>query len=151
MKKKTYAGYINLKPINGVIFPSYIQNQTFKNFINNELGGHFYMTTNENMYGENSIILKSLLCEKIISGIVFLSTFCLPEDPAERKKIYNLAKKNKKKFIFIFEKLNLNFRKKSDVERVEEFILFDQEFFTNKKTIVNKNEKIFLNPEWKFI
>ena len=63
-----------------------IVNQTFKNYINNELNGHFYMTTNENMYGENSIILKSLLCEKILSGIVFLSTFCLPEDLNERKK-----------------------------------------------------------------
>jgi len=151
MQKKTYAGYINLKPINGIIFPSYIQNQTFKNFINNELDGHFYMTTNENTYGENSIILKSLLCEKILSGIVFLSTFCLPEDSTERKKIYNLAKKNKKKFIFIFEKFNVDFKKKLDLNKIEEFILFDQEFFTNKKTFVNKNEHIFLDNEWKFI
>ena len=33
MKNKVYAGYINLRPINGVIFPSYSQNQINKNFI----------------------------------------------------------------------------------------------------------------------
>ena len=33
-KIKVYAGYLHLKPINGVIFPSYIQNQMNKNYIN---------------------------------------------------------------------------------------------------------------------
>ena len=54
--KKKYAGYISLKPINGVIFPSYIQNQTNKNFISNELKGAFYLSTNENEYSENNQI-----------------------------------------------------------------------------------------------
>ena len=45
--KKKYAGYISLKPINGVIFPSYIQNQTNKHFITTVLNGSFYLSTNE--------------------------------------------------------------------------------------------------------
>ena len=36
-KIKVYAGYLHLKPINGVIFPSYIQNQMNKNYINEKL------------------------------------------------------------------------------------------------------------------
>ena len=35
--KKKYAGYINLKPLNGVIYPSSIQNTIMKNFIENDL------------------------------------------------------------------------------------------------------------------
>ena len=56
-----YAGYINLKPINGVIFPSYAQNQINKDYIVNKLNGEFFMSTNENTYGRNNIVLRSLL------------------------------------------------------------------------------------------
>ena len=54
---KTFAGYINLKPINGVIFPSYAQNQINKEFIVNKLKGQFFLATNENTYGSNNIVL----------------------------------------------------------------------------------------------
>ena len=53
---KTYAGYINLKPINGVIFPSYAQNQINRNYIVTKLKGEFFLSTNENTYGKNNII-----------------------------------------------------------------------------------------------
>ena len=56
---KTYAGYINLKAINDVIFPSYAQNQMNKDFIVNKLKGQFYLATNENTYGSNNIVLIS--------------------------------------------------------------------------------------------
>ena len=49
-KLKEYAGYISLNPINGVIFPSYIQNQMNKAYIENELNGKFYMSTNEKTF-----------------------------------------------------------------------------------------------------
>ena len=45
------------------------------------------MTTNENTYGENSIVLKSLIKNKSIHGIVMLSTFCLPNDYNNRLEI----------------------------------------------------------------
>ena len=77
---KKIAGYLNLKPINGIIFPSYVQNQINKEFIENKLNGSFFMTTNENTYGENVIVLKTLIKNKSISGIVMLSTFCLPDN-----------------------------------------------------------------------
>ena len=151
MSKKTYAGYVHLKPINGIIFPSYAQNQMYKDFITKNLLGQFYMTTNENMYGENSIILKSLIKERNLSGIVFLSTFCLPEQKNARKEIYKLAKKNNKKFFFMFEDFELNFNKDKEANQIEEFLLFDNPFFTKKKTYVDKHEKIFLDKDWKFI
>ena len=68
---KKIAGYLNLKPINGIIFPSYVQNQINKDFIENKLNGSFFMTTNENTYGENSIVLKTLINYK---GSVKLET-----------------------------------------------------------------------------
>ena len=76
MKNKVYAGYINLRPINGVIFPSYSQNQINKNFIEQNLKGKFFLSTNENMYSENDIVLNSLIKEKNkLNGVVMLSAF----------------------------------------------------------------------------
>ena len=45
MKKiKRYAGYINLKPINGVLYPSSIQNILMKNYVVENLKGKFYLS-----------------------------------------------------------------------------------------------------------
>ena len=103
---KKIAGYLNLKPINGIIFPSNVQNQLNKEFIETKLKSSFFMTTNENTYGENSIVLKSLIKNKSIHGIVMLSTFCLPNDYNNRLEIYKLIRKNKKSLHFIFEELS---------------------------------------------
>ena len=48
MKKiKKYAGYINLKPINGVLYPSSIQNILMKNYVVENLKGKFYLSPTE--------------------------------------------------------------------------------------------------------
>lgn len=146
---KKIAGYLNLKPINGIIFPSNVQNQLNKDFIENKLKSSFFMTTNENTYGENSIVLKSLIKNKSIQGIVMLSTFCLPNEFKNRKEIYKLIKKYKKSLHFIFEELS--FKKKIDEEIIENFLIFDNDFFTKKKTDLNNYEKIFINQNWQFI
>lgn len=107
------------------------------------------MTTNENTYGENSIVLKSLIKNKSIQGIVMLSTFCLPNDYKNRREIYKLIKKYKKSLHFIFEELS--FKKKIDEEIIENFLIFDNDFFTKKKTDLDNFEKIFINQNWQFI
>lgn len=150
MKKKVIAGYLNLKPINGVIFPSNIQNQINKDFIENKLMGSFFMTTNENTYGENAIILKSLIKDKTIDGIVMLSTFCLPDKFEIRSEIYNLISKYKKSLHFIFEELNFD-KKKTDPNIIENFLMFDNNFFTEKKTGLTDFEKNFVDKAWQFI
>ena len=86
-KKNVFAGYINLKPINGIIFPSYAQNQINKDYIENELKGQFFMSTNENTYGKNNIILRSLLDEKRLKGVCLLSVFSLPNEKQKRINI----------------------------------------------------------------
>ena len=119
---KTYAGYINLKPINGVIFPSYAQNQINRNYIITKLKGQFFLSTNENTYGKNNIILRSLLEERRIKGICLLSIFSLPKKINDRNVIYNLALKYKKELHFVFEEQK--FIEKKDVEKIEEFQIF---------------------------
>ena len=85
---KSFAGYINLKPINGVIFPSYAQNQMNKTFVEENLNGIFFMSTNENQYSDNNIVLHSLILENNnIAGIVMLSAFMLPENLKYRKNV----------------------------------------------------------------
>tara|TARA_B100001741_G_C16506184_1_gene577235 strand:+ start:972 stop:1415 length:444 start_codon:yes stop_codon:yes gene_type:complete len=146
---KKIAGYLNLKPINGIIFPSYVQNQINKEFIENKLNGSFFMTTNENTYGENVIVLKTLIKNKSISGIVMLSTFCLPDNYMLRKEIYKLIKKNKKSLHFIFEELS--FKKDINENLIEDYLIFDNKFFTKKKLSISNHEKIFINKSWQFI
>ena len=149
--RKTYAGYISLKPINGVIFPSYIQNQTNKNFITGNLNSIFFLSTNENEYSENRIVLNSLINEKNkISGIVMMSAFSMPESPTLRTKIYKDLFKNKKELHFIFE--NYLIKKKGDEIKVEECLIFKNDFFMNLKSSLNKFErKYFLSKKGNFI
>ena len=146
---KKIAGYLNLKPINGIIFPSNVQNQLNKEFIETKLKSSFFMTTNENTYGENSIVLKSLIKNKSIHGIVMLSTFCLPNDYNNRLEIYKLIRKNKKSLHFIFEELS--FKKEIDEDKIENFLIFDNDFFTRKKIGLSDFEKAFVNKSWQFI
>ena len=148
---KSFAGYINLKPINGVIFPSYSQNLMNKAFVEENLNANFFMSTNENQYSDNSIVLHSLILEKNnIAGIVMLSAFLLPEDSKHRKKIYLNLFKKKKKLYFIFEKLELS--KKNDVENLEEYLIFTNKFFTKKKSTLTSNEKkLFIDKDWSFV
>ena len=146
---KKIAGYLNLKPINGIIFPSNVQNQLNKEFIETKLKSSFSMTTNENTYGENSIVLKSLIKNKSIHGIVMLSTFCLPNDYNNRLEIYKLIRKNKKSLHFIFEELS--FKKEIDEDKIENFLIFDNDFFTRKKIGLSDSEKAFVNKSWQFI
>ena len=90
-KNKLYAGYIYLKPINGVIFPSYIQNQINKNFITKNLKASFFLSTNENEYSKNRIVLNSLINEdNKLKGIVMLSAFSLPENKILRSNQIDL-------------------------------------------------------------
>ena len=151
IKLKEYAGYISLNPINGVIFPSYIQNQMNKAFIENELSGKFYMSTNENMYSDNKIVLNSLILEKNrLSGVAMLSAFSLPEKFKVRKKIYSNLIKTKKKIYFIFEKFGIE--NKKDIDFVEEYLMFRNNFFTKKKTSLTLEEnKNFVDSSWSFI
>ncbi len=147
---KTYAGYINLKAINGVIFPSYAQNQMNKDFIVNKLKGQFYLATNENTYGSNNIVLISLLKEKSIKGVVMLSVFSLPNNFNDRKNIYKICLDNKKEIHFNFEQLKL--KTKKDIDKIEESLIFNHEFFTKKKTSITKFEKsIFNDPSWTLV
>tara|TARA_A100001035_G_C27775978_1_gene499057 strand:- start:440 stop:883 length:444 start_codon:yes stop_codon:yes gene_type:complete len=146
---KKIAGYLNLKPINGIIFPSYVQNQLNKDFIENKLNSSFFMTTNENTYGENSIVLKSLIKNKSIKGVVMLSTFSLPNDFNSRQEIYKLIKKNKKSLHFIFEELS--FEKKINESEIESYLIFDNNFFLEKKTDLNSFEKTFIDKSWQFV
>jgi sporadic carbohydrate cluster protein (TIGR04323 family) len=144
-----FAGYINLKAINGVIFPSYAQNQINKDFIVNKLSGEFYMTTNENTYGKNNIVLRSLLEEKSLNGVCFLSIYSLPENKKQRLKIYKLSIKNKKELHFVFEEKKIKTLK--DVPHIEDLFIFNTKFFTEKKTSLSKFERQFLDKSWTFI
>ena len=96
--KKKFAGYINLKPLNGVIYPSSIQNILMKNFIENNLGGMFYLSPTELLQAKYSITLKSLISKETnVSGIVMLSTFLLPRSYKERESVYKRLLISKKK------------------------------------------------------
>ena len=118
-KNKIFAGYICLKSINGILFPSYLQNKINKDIITNQLKGSLHMSQNENMYSKNSIVLNSLINEKNnISGIVMLSVFYLTNTRKERNKMYKNLLKNKKSIHCILEEIE--FKKKEDEEILEE-------------------------------
>lgn len=148
-KKNIYAGYINLKPINGVIFPSYAQNQINKDYIVGKLNGEFFLSTNENTYGKNNIVLRSLLNEKILKGICLLSVYSLPDNYNQRKEIYELLIKKKKHFHFVFEEKSL--KKRNEISEIEDLFMFNNIFFTKKKTDLSIYERQFVKKSWTFV
>ena len=78
--KKKYAGYIHLKPLNGVIYPSSIQNIIMKNFVEENLKGIFYLSPTELLQSKYAITLNTLLSKDTkVTGIVMLSSFMLPK------------------------------------------------------------------------
>lgn len=148
-RKDIFAGYINLKPINGVIFPSYAQNQINKDYIVGKLGGEFFLSTNENTYGKNNIVLRSLLNEKILKGICLLSIYSLPDNKIQREEIYKILLKKRKQFHFVFEEKYL--RNKKDINEIEELFIFNNVFFTKKKTDISLYERQFVKKSWTFV
>ena len=137
--KKKYAGYINLNPLNGVIYPSSIQNILIKNFIENSLKGIFYLSPTEILQAKYTVTLNTLISnETKVRGIVMLSSFLLTKNFHERKKMYSKLIKAKKQMYFILDELHI--KKESDIKKVEEFIIFNSDFFTNTKTKLEINE-----------
>ena len=141
---RKYAGYINLKNLNGVLYPSSIQNIMMKEYIQNTLKGIFYLSPTEVLQAKFPITLKTLISKETnVHGIVMLSSFYLPEDYDIRKNIYSQLFEMKKNIHFILDEIIL--AKKKDIEKVEEYLIFNNSFFTDTKTKLNKYEKFFMN------
>ncbi len=145
MKKiKRYAGYINLKPINGVLYPSSIQNILMKNYVTDNLKGKFYLSPTEVLQAQNPITLNTLISNEVkVDGIVMLSTFSLPLDNKKRKIIYNRALKHKKELHFILDEMVYN--RIEMIENIENYLIFRNEFFTKTKNKTNNFEKNLAN------
>ena len=140
---KKFAGYINLKNLNGVLYPSSIQNIMMKEYIENKLKGVFYLSPTEVLQAKFPITLKTLVGrETKVEGIVMLSSFYLPSNYIVRKKIYEEVFKMKKSIHFILDELILNSKK--DIEKIEEYLIFSNSFFTNTKFSLNDYEKFFM-------
>tara|TARA_B100000902_G_scaffold399090_1_gene468348 strand:+ start:3144 stop:3596 length:453 start_codon:yes stop_codon:yes gene_type:complete len=138
-----YAGYINLKNLNGVLYPSSIQNIMMKEYIKKNLNGIFYLSPTEVLQAKFPITLKTLISKETkVKGIVMLSSFYLPEDFKIREKIYKDLLKMRKTLHFILDEITL--KKKSDIDNVEEFLIFNNPFFIKTKTKLNSYEKKFM-------
>jgi len=141
--KKKYAGYVNLKPLNGVIYPSSVQNIMMKNFVENDLKGIFHLAPTEFLQAKFSIVLRTLLSKQTsVSGIVMLSTFLLPQSFDERKDVYQQLIKTKKSMHFIIDGLSIKNKKNAD--EIEDFMIFNSRHFTETKKYLNDYESHYM-------
>ena len=138
---KKYAGYINLRPINGVIYPSSLQNIVMKDYVSNKLNSIFYLSPTEILQAKYSVTLNTLISKETkVNGIVMLSTFSLPKNKVTRMNVLKQATKEKKEIHFILdEKI---FRTLKDLNEIEDQVLFNNKFFTATKTNLNSLEKL---------
>lgn len=138
--KKKFAGYINLKPLNGIIYPSSIQNVLMKDFVQNKLKAIFHLSPTEVLQSNFPITLRTLVgSETKVNGIVMLSSFSLPRNKKIRFELYKELFSKKKEIHFILDELVL--KKKEDIEVVEKYLLFNNSFFTQTKKTLNEFEK----------
>ena len=143
--KRKFAGYINLKPLNGVIYPSSIQNILIKNFIESNLKGLFYLSPTEVLQAKYSITLKTLISKETkVTGIVMLSSFLLPNAYSERKSLYQKLIVSKKKMYFIMDELVVE--NKTDIAKIEDFIIFNNKHFINTKKKLSNYESLIIKP-----
>ena len=141
--KKKYAGYIHLKPLNGVIYPSSIQNILMKNFVEENLKGIFYLSPTELLQSKYSITLNTLISKDTkVYGIVMLSSFMLPKSFSERNDLYAKILRSKKKIFFILDELSLE--KKNGIDKIEDFIIFNSKFFIETRKGLDKFQKSFM-------
>lgn len=141
---KRFAGYINLKPINEVLYPSSIQNILMKNYVTEFLNGKFYLSPTEVLQAQNLITLNTLISNEVkVNGIVMLSIFSLPPQKKKRDILYKRALNNKKELHFIFDEIIL--KDKKDVEKIEDRIIFTNIFFTKTRLKTNNFEKKMIN------
>tara|TARA_Y100000768_G_C23851907_1_gene621459 strand:- start:367 stop:825 length:459 start_codon:yes stop_codon:yes gene_type:complete len=139
-KNKSFAGYINLKPVNGVIFPSSIQNIMMKDYVNLKLKGKFFLSPTEVLQAKYSITLNTLMSNNVkVSGIVMLSSFMLPKTYDERLKIYKNSINNRKELHFIMDEIIFSSTK--DIDRVENQLIFREDFFTKTRFKLSSFEK----------
>ena len=106
--KKKYAGYIHLKPLNGVIYPSSIQNIIMKNFCRRKILKVYSICLQLNFYNQNMqlhLILFYLKIQKLLVLLCYQS-FVLPKSFTERKNLYTKLFSSKK-IIFILDELSL--------------------------------------------
>lgn len=140
---KKFAGYINLKNLNGVLYPSSIQNIMMKDYVQNTLKGIFYLSPTEVLQAKFPVTLKTLIGKETnVHGIVMLSSFYLPKNFIVRKKLYKDIIKMKKTIHFILDELVL--KNKQDIEKIEELLIFNDPFFTNTKLNLNDYEKEYI-------
>ena len=140
---KKFAGYINLKNLNGVLYPSSIQNIMMKDYIQNVLKGIFYLSPTELLQAKFPITLKTLVGKETkVDGIVMLSSFYLPENYFVRKQIYKEIIKMRKSVHFILDELILKSNK--DIDKIEEYLIFNNPFFTKTRIKLNEEEKSFM-------
>jgi|TARA_B100001964_G_C14184938_1_gene578174 sporadic carbohydrate cluster protein (TIGR04323 family) len=140
MKKiRRFAGYINLKPINGVLYPSSIQNILMKDYVTKSIDGKFYLSPTEVLQAKYSVTLNTLLDSSVnVKGIVMLSAFSLPLDYKHRKDIYKKTILTKKELHFIFDELI--FKNKADIDKIENQLIYRNNFFTKTWTKISENE-----------
>ena len=140
---KKYAGYINLKSLNGVLYPSSIQNIIMKDYVQKILKGIFFLSPTEILQSKFPITLKTLISKETnVHGIVMLSSFYLPDNYFVRKQLYKNVIKTKKTIHFILDETIL--RKKTDIEKIEEYLIFNNSFFTNTRHSLNDYEKKYI-------
>jgi sporadic carbohydrate cluster protein (TIGR04323 family) len=140
---KKFAGYINLRYLNGVLYPSSIQNIMMKDYIQKSLKGIFYLSPTEVIQAKFPITLKTLIGKETkVNGIVMLSSFYLPDNYDVRKQIYKNAIKMNKSIHFILDELI--FRKNKDIDKIEEYLIFNNSFFTETRLRLNDEEKSYL-------
>ena len=143
-KNKKFAGYINLKPINEILYPSSIQNILMKNYVTEILNGKFYLSPTEVLQAKNVITLNTLISKEVkVEGIVMLSVFFLPFERKKRQIIYKRALKNKKELHFMLDEIV--FKNKDDIGNIENRLIFRSSFFTKTRKKTNNFEKNIAN------
>lgn len=114
---KKFRGYIFSRPFMGERVPQHVQNLVIRDYCERNCINYLLSATEYAMQGCH-LILEQVLCElPDIDGIAVYSLFQLPEEAAQRNRIYNQVVGMQKTIHFAVEGLRASTLQ--DCERIE--------------------------------
>jgi sporadic carbohydrate cluster protein (TIGR04323 family) len=134
---KGWRGYISSREIGGSTIPQRLQNMVIRNYAQSK--GMVFLLSGTEYYMDNCYMMLNALLEELdsLAGLIFYSLKLLPENPVQRKLIYEKVLNRKCELHFALEELAIV--KEEDIQLIEDIIAC--------KTLVAQSNSSFWHNE----
>jgi sporadic carbohydrate cluster protein (TIGR04323 family) len=119
-----YRGYVTARSFGGFLIPVPLQSLALRDYCNRN-GMIYVLPVNENCFQHSYMVLEGMIQDlSAFRGVVMYSMRMLPQRATRRMNVYQKILKQDCSLHLVLEDFVVS--SLSDVEKLEEFVLFDQ-------------------------